>query len=69
MLDIKADDYVMDPACGSGGFLLHALDHVRKLASQYYDEDSPEHFNYWHSFAEKRLSASKSTKRSPAWPR
>jgi type I restriction enzyme M protein len=55
MLDIKADDFVMDPACGSGGFLLHALDHVRKLASEYYDEDSKEHFNYWHSFAEKRL--------------
>ncbi|WNV06135.1 N-6 DNA methylase [Candidatus Methylospira mobilis] len=55
MLDIKADDTVMDPACGSGGFLLHALDHVRKLANEYYDEDSKEHFNYWHSFAEKRL--------------
>jgi type I restriction enzyme M protein len=55
MLDIKADDTVIDPACGSGGFLLHALDHVRRLASDYYDEDSKEHFNYWHSFAEKRL--------------
>lgn len=55
MLDIKAEDTVMDPACGSGGFLLHALDHVRKLASEYYDDDSKEHFNYWHSFAEKRL--------------
>ncbi len=55
MIDIKADDTVMDPACGSGGFLLHALDHVRKLASEYYDEDSKEHFDYWHSFAEKRL--------------
>jgi type I restriction enzyme M protein len=55
MLDIKADDTVIDPACGSGGFLLHALDHVRKLAGEYYDEDSKEHFDYWHSFAEKRL--------------
>lgn len=55
MIDIKADDTVMDPACGSGGFLLHALDHVRKLASEYFDEDSKEHFDYWHSFAEKRL--------------
>lgn len=55
MLDIKADDFVMDPACGSGGFLLHSLDHVRKLASEYYDDDSKEHFNFWHSFAEKRL--------------
>lgn len=55
MLDIKASDTVIDPACGSGGFLLHALDHVRKLAGEYYDEDSKEHFDYWHSFAEKRL--------------
>lgn len=55
MIDIKADDTVMDPACGSGGFLLHALDHVRKLATEYYDEDSKDHFDYWHSFAEKRL--------------
>jgi type I restriction enzyme M protein len=55
ILDIQADDDVIDPACGSGGFLLHALDHVRKMASQYYEDDSREHFNYWHSFAEKRL--------------
>lgn len=55
MIDIKAEDTVIDPACGSGGFLLHALDHVRKLASEYYDQDSKEHFDYWHSFAEKRL--------------
>lgn len=55
MLDIKAGDTVIDPACGSGGFLLHALDHVRKLASEYYDENSKEYFDYWHSFAEKRL--------------
>ena len=55
MLDIHAGDFVMDPACGSGGFLLHALDHVRRLASKFYEEDSSEHFDYWHSFAEKRL--------------
>ncbi|HET8898117.1 MAG TPA: N-6 DNA methylase, partial [Rhodanobacteraceae bacterium] len=55
MLDIKADDHVMDPACGSGGFLLHALDHVRKQAGEFYDDGSREHFDYWHSFAEKRL--------------
>lgn len=63
MLDIKADDTVMDPACGSGGFLLHALDHVRRLADEYYpgegggdgQEESGRHRDYWHSFAEKRL--------------
>ena len=55
MLDIKAEDDVIDPACGSGGFLLHALDHIRKQAALYYDEGTREHFNYWHTFAEKRL--------------
>jgi len=28
MLDPKANEYVIDPACGSGGFLLHAMYHV-----------------------------------------
>lgn len=63
MLDIKAEDFVIDPACGSGGFLLHALDHVRKLASEYFPgegggdgkEETGRHRDYWHSFAEKRL--------------
>ncbi len=63
MLDIKTDDTVMDPACGSGGFLLHALDHVRRLADDFYpgegggdgQEESGRHRDYWHSFAEKRL--------------
>ena len=55
MLDIQGDDFVIDPACGSGGFLLHALDHVRRLANDFYEENSNEHYDYWHSFAEKRL--------------
>ncbi|MGP9805903.1 restriction endonuclease subunit M [Paracoccus sp. NSM] len=55
MLNIESDDTVMDPACGSGGFLLHALDHIRKQASEFYPEDSPQHFSYWHDFAGKRL--------------
>ena len=28
MLSPKADEYVIDPACGSGGFLLHSMYHV-----------------------------------------
>jgi len=55
ILGIKENDSVLDPACGSGGFLLHALDYMRHQATEYYDEDTKEHFNYWHSFAEKRL--------------
>jgi type I restriction enzyme M protein len=29
MLDPKEGEIVLDPACGSGGFLLHAMNHVR----------------------------------------
>ncbi|MBU1327209.1 N-6 DNA methylase [Patescibacteria group bacterium] len=28
MLNPKADEYIIDPACGSGGFILHAMYHV-----------------------------------------
>ena len=55
MLDVQADDFVLDPACGSGGFLLHALDHVRRQANEFYEEGSNEHFDYWHNFAQNRL--------------
>ena len=49
------EELILDPACGSGGFLLHAMDYIRKQASDYYDEDSREHYLHWHDFAEKRL--------------
>lgn len=55
MIQPKNDELVLDPACGSGGFLLHALDSIRKEADEYYDKDSVEHYKYWHDFAEKRL--------------
>lgn len=39
MLDPDADTRILDPACGSGGFLVAALDHVRhKIARNYYPE-------------------------------
>ena len=46
---------MQDTSCGSGGFLLYALDKVRAQASEYYDERSVEHYKYWHDFAEKNL--------------
>ncbi len=55
MVEPNNEDQILDPACGSGGFLLHAMDYIRKQASDYYDEDSREHYIYWHDFAEKRL--------------
>jgi type I restriction enzyme M protein len=61
MLDPGAADVILDPACGSGGFLLYALDHIRTKADAAYPNhatdphDSREHFRYWHDFAEKHL--------------
>ena len=49
------EDHVLDPACGSGGFLLHAMDHILKQASQFYPKDPRKHYIHWHDFAEKRL--------------
>jgi type I restriction enzyme M protein len=54
-------EIVLDPACGSGGFLLYALDHVRREADRRFPkhETDPkqalDHYNYWHEFAEKNL--------------
>lgn len=61
MLPPKDDQLVLDPACGSGGFLLHALDYMRGVANQKYPRhqtdmrQSNDHYRYWHDFAEKRL--------------
>jgi len=55
MMQPKADDLVLDPACGSGGFLLYALDQVRREADDYNDKDSIEHYNHWHNFAQRNL--------------
>lgn len=63
-LPITNESVVLDTSCGSGGFLLHALDKVRKLADQkakegYFDPATPEgykeHFDFWHDFAEHNL--------------
>lgn len=53
MMKPEHDWDVLDPACGSGGFLLHALDYMRSQASEYYDKDTVDYFNYWHDFASK----------------
>ncbi|MDO9168731.1 MAG: N-6 DNA methylase [Methylobacter sp.] len=63
-LPINNDSIVLDTSCGSGGFLLHALDKVRKQADRkaqegYFDPATPEgykeHFDFWHDFAEHNL--------------
>ena len=57
MMKPKQTDNVLDPSCGSGGFLLHTLDYMRKQANEYCDKatDPVAHFKYWHDFAEKHL--------------
>ena len=55
MLKPEKDDYVLDTSCGSGGFLLYAMDFIRKQAVEYYDKDSQDYYKYWHDFAEKHL--------------
>jgi len=61
VLPIKKDSYVLDTSCGSGGFLLHALEKVRLQANSEfpdYKTDPDERVDwkeYWHDFAENYL--------------
>ncbi len=61
VLDPEKKQLVLDPACGSGGFLLYALDHVRREADRRFPKHSTDakqakdHWTYWHDFAEKNL--------------
>ena len=55
MIEPHYEERILDPACGSGGFLLYAMDYIQKEASQYYEEETPEHYNYWHNFARDQL--------------
>ncbi len=60
VLPITNESLVLDTACGSGGFLLHALDKVRREADVYYPEQigPPEgapHYRHWHDFAMHNL--------------
>ncbi|OJU27643.1 MAG: N-6 DNA methylase [Sphingobacteriales bacterium 41-5] len=56
-LPITHKSRVLDTSCGSGGFLLYALDKVREQANEFYDRIKEErnHYTYWHDFAEKNL--------------
>lgn len=53
MLSPNKGDLVLDPACGSGGFLLNTLDMVRDFAERNYDAN--EAYMHWHNFAKDNL--------------
>ncbi|MBP3777106.1 MAG: restriction endonuclease subunit M [Prevotella sp.] len=61
VLPIKNDSKVLDTSCGSGGFLLYALNKVRDKATEYYPNykrDTKQYakwFPYWHDFAQNNL--------------
>lgn len=61
VLPIDHTSRVLDTSCGSGGFLLYALDKVRNQATGFYPNyknDVRQHdrwFKHWHDFAEKNL--------------
>ena len=55
MIEPDHEERILDPACGSGGFLLYAMEHIQRQASRYYDEGTPDHKNHWHDFARDRL--------------
>nr|AYC64608.1 hypothetical protein [Halimeda minima] len=50
----KGNQLVLDPACGSGGFLLNAMDYVRNFAKNNYS-DVLEIYKHWHDFAKNHL--------------
>ena len=54
-LDFDNNSKVLDPACGSSGFLLHALDKVRRQADEVWSQDPSRHWSHWHGFAENNL--------------
>ena len=53
MLNPTKYDLVLDPAVGSGGFLLNSMDNVREFAEKNYDER--EAWEHWHDFAQNNL--------------
>lgn len=63
VLPITHESLVLDTSCGSGGFLLHALDKVRKQADEYFpgeagkdgNKETARHKDHWHRFAEHNL--------------
>ena len=55
MVEPDHEKRILDPACGSGGFLLYAMEHIQKQASRYYVEGTPAHKEHWHDFARDRL--------------
>ncbi len=59
VLPIENKHFVLDPACGSSGFLLHILNKIRSQANRMYDSNDVKEYNdwyrFWHDFAQNNL--------------
>lgn len=55
VLDPDEDDIIIDPACGSGGFLLYSLTHVIEKISKRYREDQDSLNRISWDFAHKQI--------------
>jgi len=53
MLNPTKDDLVLDPASGSGGFLLNSMDNVREYAEE--NQNERDAWRQWHEFAQHKL--------------
>jgi type I restriction enzyme M protein len=54
MLNPQTNEVLLDPACGSGGFLLNAMDLIREKAEHEYD-DPLDAYRVWHDFGKDNL--------------
>lgn len=61
VLPITNESLVLDTSCGSGGFLLYALNKIRKQADALYPnyktdpKQAQKHYKYWNDFAKDNL--------------
>jgi type I restriction enzyme M protein len=55
MMNPQTNQLLLDPACGSGGFLLNAMDFIRERAQEEYDNDPVLAYRMWHDFAKDNL--------------
>lgn len=45
LMDPKMEDIIMDPACGTGGFLVHSIEYIRKkYENEFHKKENKEHF-------------------------
>ncbi|MFH1050364.1 MAG: N-6 DNA methylase [bacterium] len=51
----QTDEVILDPACGTGGFLLWAMNHIQSFAKEEYPDDKHKSDSLWKKFASNNL--------------